>query len=131
MEQLTPKQMKIAVVLIDRARERAAGETADLLIDEGELALAIGDTAWRRSTNDDLITLSAFCNREGYPLVPLMVVIPGLGKPEKTLMTNAFRATLSPAENAKRWNAVLEEVKACTPDTWDEFMARVQPEEKK
>ena len=129
MEQLTPKQMKIANVLIDRARERAAGPAAELIIDEAELAQAIGDGAWKRSTNDDLIALSAFCNREDYPLIPLMVVIPGLNKPEKTLMTNAFRATLSPAENTKRWNAALDAIKAASAATWDELKARVTPAE--
>ena len=129
MEQLTPKQMKIANVLIDRARERAAGNTAELLIDEAELATQIGDGVWKRSTGNDLIALSSFCFREGYPMVPLMVVIPELNKPEKTLMTGAFRATLSPSENAKRWNAELDAIKSADAAMWDEFKARVQPSE--
>ena len=129
MEQLTPKQMAIANVLIERVHERITSDLPDLLIDEAELAEAIGDGAWKRSTNDDLIALSAFCNREGYPLVPLLVVIPGLNKPEKTLMSNAFRATLSPAENTKRWHAAIDDIKAASLDVWKEFQARVQPSE--
>ena len=129
MEQLSPKQMEIANVLIDYARAHASGPATDLLMDEAELATRIGDNSWKRATNDDLIALAAFCNRENYPLVPLMVVIPGLNKPEKTLMTKAFHATLSPAENTKRWDAALSAIQQTPVATWDEFQARMQPPE--
>ena len=127
MDPLTSKQMKIADVLIDWARDHASEPTTNLLIDEGKLSQLIGDDVWKRSTADDLLALIAFCNRESYPLIPLMVVIPGLNKPEKTFMTHAFKATLSPAENAKRWQAALDEISATNDDVWNTFKARVQP----
>ncbi len=127
MEPLTSKQMKIADVLIDWARDHATGPAEDMLIDEAKLSEMIGDDVWKRSTADDLLALIAFCNREDYPLIPLLVVIPGLNKPEKTFMTHAFKATLSPAENAKRWQAALDGIRATSDDVWNTFKARMQP----
>lgn len=129
METLTDRQKAIAGVLVDWARKRVHGPMEDLLIEEGQLAQALGDSGWMRSNANDLGILCAYCDRKGFPLVPLLVVIPGLRKPEKTIFTHAFKATLSTAENNKRWAEELKAIKKTKKAVWDEFAESVKPEE--
>ena len=128
MQTLTDFQKTMATTLIDWTQERTAdGESP--LIDEGEFATAIGQMGWRRSNVDDLNMLSAYCDRKGYPPISLLVVIPGLMKPEKSLLIHAFKATLPPAEFTKRWKAALEEIQATPNETWEAFRADIESEE--
>ncbi len=121
METLTDMQKKIGEALIDWALSHEGGEAADLLIDEQQLAKEIGEKSWRRSHVDDLDTLISYCDRKGFPLVSLLVVIPGFGKPEKTVMIHAFKATLPTAEADKRWKAELQAITKTKPAVWEEF----------
>ena len=130
METLTDLQKGMAATLIDHTLERIGGSTADLLIEEGELAKAVGQNNWKRSNVDDLNALSAFCDRMGYPPVPLLVVIPGLNKPEKSILIHSFKATLPTAEATKRWKTALEEIQSTPDDVWKAFRADVVEAEK-
>ena len=125
METLTDLQKKMASTLVDWMRERIAEGADSPLIDEGELARAVGQTSWKRSNVDDLNVLLAFCDRKKYPPVSLLVVIPGLMKPEKSILIHAFKATLPAAEFNRRWKEQVEEI-ATTPDeVWEAFKADV------
>lgn len=128
MQTLTDFQKTMASTLIDWARERIA-DGSDLLIDEGTFAKAVGQTGWKRSNVDDLNMLIAYCDRMKYPPVSLLVVIPGLMRPEKSLLIHAFKATLPTAEFTKRWKAALEEIRAASNDTWDAFKVDVTNKE--
>ena len=127
METLTDRQKLIANTLIDWAREHKGEAAHDMIIEENELAKLLGDTSWKRANNEDLFVLCAYCRRKEYPMIPLLVVIPGLRKPEKPLMTHAFKATLPAAENAKRWDAALKDIKKTKVAIWDEFKKNMQP----
>jgi hypothetical protein len=129
METLTDTQKSIAEFLITWARDHKAGETSELLVDEPELAKALGAPSWKRSYLHDLDMLSSYCARKNYPLVSLMVVIPGLEMPEKDVMIHAFKATLSNAENKKHLSAELSTIKKTKQSTWDAFMEDVHPSE--
>jgi hypothetical protein len=121
MQTLTDQQKKIAVALIDYAHDRISEGADSLLIEEAALAKLIDQPSWKRSNVDDLNALSAFCDRKGYPPVSLLVVIPGLMRPEKSVLIHAFKATLPAAEFAKRWAAALEEIKVTPDDAWEVF----------
>lgn len=71
METLTDTQKSIAEFLITWARDHKAGETSELLVDEPELAKALGAPNWKRSYLHDLDMLSSYCARKDYPLVSL------------------------------------------------------------
>jgi len=129
METLTDLQKGMAATLIDRTRERLGGPVTDLLLEESELAKTVGQNSWKRSNVDDLNILTAFCDRKGYPPVSLLVVIPGLNKPEKSIFIHAFKATLPAAEATKRWKAALEEIQTTPNDVWDAFRADVVDEQ--
>lgn len=128
METLSELQKNMAVALVERTRERLGGAVEDLLVEEGDLARAVGEPSWKRSNVEDLNVLSAFCDRKGYPPVSLLVVIPGLNKPEKSILIHSFKATLPAAESTKRWNAALEDLQKTPDDVWDAFLADVTEE---
>lgn len=128
METLTDTQKKIADALIDWALEHKDGVPADLVIEESKLAELIGATSWKREHAEDLSILCAYCARMDYPMVPLLVVIPGFGKPEKSIFIHAFKQTLPTAEAYKRWNKELADIEKTKPATWDAFKANVHPE---
>ena len=121
MQTLTDLQKKIAVALIDYAHDKISEGADNLLIEEEALAKLIDQPIWKRSNIDDLNALSAFCDRKGYPPVSLLVVIPGLMRPEKSVLIHAFKATLPAAEFTKRWTSTLEEIKATPNDVWEVF----------
>ncbi len=129
METLTDRQKKIALKLIEWAQDRVGGETDELLVEEDQLKDLLGDRSWKRANVDDLNVLCAYCDRMGYPMVPLLVVIPGLRKPEKTIFTHAFKTTLPTAENNRRWKEALKDIEKTKKATWEEFAANVTPEE--
>lgn len=131
METLTEPQKKIASLLIDWVRGHRMLDAAKLAITEDELARELGEPAWHRAHTDDLCILCAYCDRKHYPMVPLMVVIPGLGKPEKTIFTHALKKTLTTAQNNKAWAEAMQEIKDADPAVWDAFAADVAPEEPK
>lgn len=128
METLSELQKNMAVALVERTRERLGGAVEDLLVEEGDLAQAVGEPSWKRSNVEDLNVLSAFCDRKGYPPVSLLVVIPGLNKPEKSILIHSFKATLPAAESTKRWKAALEDLQKTPDDEWDAFLADVTEE---
>lgn len=99
-----------------------------MVIPEDELAKQIGATSWKRENAEDLNVLCSYCARKEYPMVPLLVVIPGFGKPEKGIFIHAFKATLSTAEAYKRWKDVLKAIKKTKASVWGEFKANVSPE---
>lgn len=121
METLTDLQKKLALSLIDTAREGIAANGTCPLVEEGALAQSVGQASWKRSNIDDLNLLLAYCDRKKYPPVSLLVVIPGLMKPEKSIFTHAFKKTLPAAENAKRWKEALEEMPRTPEDVWEAF----------
>lgn len=125
METLTDLQKGMAAALIDRTRERLDGPVEDLLVAEGGLAEAVGERSWKRSNAEDLNTLTAFCDRKGYPPVSLLVVIPGLNKPEKGILIHYFKRTLSPAESTKGWKEALQQIKDTPADVWEAFRGEV------
>ena len=128
METLTDRQKSIAQVLVTWAREHAHGTTDDLLIDEDQLSHSLGDLAWIRQNTIDLGVLCAYCDRKQYPMIPLLVVIPGLRKPEKYVFTHAFKATLSSAENDKRWKEELNRIVKTEETVWEEIASTIKPE---
>lgn len=129
METMTDKQKKIADVLVDWAREHADGDVSDMLIEETQLAEAIGEKSWKRADAEDLGLLCSYCDRKHYPLIPLLVVIPGFGKPEKSILIHAFKATLPTAEANKRWQTELKAIQKTKAAVWDDFKQNVHPAE--
>lgn len=129
METLTDSQKQIATVLIDWVAARREEGAESLLIDEGELAHELGASSWKRSYLDDLNILCAYCDRMGYPTISLLVVVPGLNRPERALFAHAFKTTLPAAEATKRWNDELKKIAKTKNTTWAEFKNNVAPAE--
>lgn len=125
MQTLTDLQKKIAVTLIDWATNKIAEDADSLLIDEAALAKLIDQPSWKRSNVDDLNALIAFCDRKGYQPVSLLVVIPGLMRPEKSVLIHAFKHTLPSAEFTKRWHVALEDIKTTPHDAWETFRSDI------
>lgn len=126
METLTDTQKRIASLLIDWVLSHKTDNVYDMLIEEPVVAKQLDESSWKRSHIDDLNILCAYCSRLQFPLVSLLVVIPGLRKPEKTVFTHAFKATLSTAENNKRWAEALNEIAQTPQAVWDDFKSRVE-----
>jgi len=125
METLTEIQKKMADVLIEWALTHRNGEPSDLTIEEPAMAKAIGEDSWKRANTEDLKMLCSYCDRKQYPLVSLMVVIPGLEKPEKSLLIHAFKATLPTKESNARWAAELKAIQKTKQSVWKDFKANV------
>lgn len=96
METLTDTQKKIALALIDWALEHKDGDAGDMVIPEDELAKQIGATSWKRENAEDLNVLCSYCARKEYPMVPLLVVIPGLANPKRASSSTRSRQRFPP-----------------------------------
>lgn len=127
METLTDVQKNMAETLIEWALTHKNGDVSELVIEEPAMAKAIGESGWKRANAEDLKMLCSYCDRMGYPLVPLMVVIPGLGKPEKGLLIHAFKATLPTKEANARWLKEMKAIQKTKQSVWKEFKASVTP----
>lgn len=129
METLTDRQRNVANTLIDWALAHKDGLDTDMCMDETALAKAVDDGPWHRGYLEDLKALCNYTQRMDFPTISLLVVIPGFGKPERRIIAEAYKMTLSTAEGEKRWKQDLARIKKTKKATWDAFKKALEEQE--
>lgn len=129
METLSDRERSVANTLIDWALAHKDGPAEEMCIDEEALAKAVDDGPWHRGYLDDLVALCNYSSRMEFPMISLLVVIPGFGKPERRIMTQAYKQTLPTVEGEKRWKHDLTQIKKTKMSVWKAFKKALAEQE--
>ncbi len=129
METLNDRQRNVAMTLIDWVLAHRDGTNEDICMDETALAKAVDNGPWHRGYLDDLKALCNYSDRMNFPMISLLVVIPGFGKPERRIMTEAYKTTLSTVEGEKRWSKDLTKIRKTKVSVWKDFKKALEEQE--